>query len=64
MQTVQTATCKWDHMPARELAQQCFLQSAVYSRSWSSKFSEEKSLFLQDSQPGVVSLMRVGFTDP
>lgn len=42
MQTVQTATCKWDHMPAHELVQQCFLQSAVYSHSWSSKLMRKK----------------------
>lgn len=42
MRTVQTVTCKWDHKPARELAQQCFSQSAVCSHSWSSKLRRKK----------------------
>lgn len=41
-QTVQTATCKWDHTPARELAQRCFSQSAVCSHSWSSTLRSKK----------------------
>lgn len=49
MRTVQTATYKWDHMPARELAQQCFWQSAVYSHSWSSKLMRKKFILVRKS---------------
>lgn len=45
MQTVQKVTCNLGHRLARELAQQCFLQSVVYSHNLNSKM-KERGVFL------------------
>lgn len=40
MQTVQKVTYNLGHRPAHALAQQCFLQSAVYSHNLNSKMKD------------------------
>jgi hypothetical protein len=49
MQTVQKVTYNLDHRPARELAQQCFLQSVVYSHNLNSKVKGRGSYFHQNA---------------